>query len=77
MEQLQSSIKKCIADVATNNTAREEKEAAREVNFDALWAKMFEKQEVKIDPSRPMSLRSKGRRTWRSSPPIHRRCALR
>jgi hypothetical protein len=27
----------------------EEKEAARELNFDARWAKMFEKQEVKID----------------------------
>jgi hypothetical protein len=49
MERLQSSIKKCIAGVATNNTAREEKEAARKVKFDALWAKMFEKQEVKID----------------------------
>jgi hypothetical protein len=49
MERLQSSIEKCIAGVATNNTAREEKEAAREVKFDALWAKMFEKQEVKID----------------------------
>jgi hypothetical protein len=49
MERLQSSIEKCIAGVATNNAAMEEKEAAREVNFDARWAKMFEKQEVKID----------------------------
>jgi hypothetical protein len=49
MERLQSSIEKCIAGVATNNAVRKEKEAAREVKFDAWWAKMFEKQEVKID----------------------------
>jgi hypothetical protein len=49
MEQLQSSIEKCIASVVTNNAAREEKEVVREVNFNAEWAKMFEKQEVKID----------------------------
>jgi hypothetical protein len=49
MEQLQSSIEKCITGVTTNYAAREEKEAAREVKFDALWDKMFEKQEVKID----------------------------
>jgi hypothetical protein len=48
MERLQSSIEKCITDVATTNAAREEKEAAREVKFDARWATMFEKQEVKI-----------------------------
>jgi hypothetical protein len=48
MERVQSSIDKCIAGVATNNAAREEKEAAREVKFDARWAMMFEKQEVKI-----------------------------
>jgi hypothetical protein len=30
------------------NAAREEKEAAREAKFDAQWAMMFEKQEVKI-----------------------------
>jgi hypothetical protein len=48
MERLQSSIAKCIADVATTNAAREEKEAAREAKFDARWATMFEKQEVKI-----------------------------
>jgi hypothetical protein len=48
MERLQSSIKKCIAGVATTNTAREEKEAAREVKFNARWATIFEKQEVKI-----------------------------
>jgi hypothetical protein len=41
MERLQSSIDKCIAGVATNNAAREEK-------FDARWAMIFEKQEVKI-----------------------------
>jgi hypothetical protein len=41
MERLQSSIEKCIAGVATNYAAREEK-------FDARWDKMFEKQEVKI-----------------------------
>jgi hypothetical protein len=42
MERLQSRIKKCIAGVAMNNAAREEKEAAREekeaareVKFDA------------------------------------------
>jgi hypothetical protein len=35
--------------VVTNGAAREEKEAAREVKLDARWAKMFEKQEVKID----------------------------
>jgi hypothetical protein len=35
MERLQSSIDKCIASVAANNAAREEKEAAREVKFDA------------------------------------------
>jgi hypothetical protein len=34
--------------VATNYAAREEKEAAREEKFDALWEKMFEKQVVKI-----------------------------
>jgi aryl carrier-like protein len=49
MERLQSSIKKCIPGVAMNYAAREEKEAAREVKFDARWDKMFEKQEVKID----------------------------
>jgi thioredoxin-like negative regulator of GroEL len=56
MERLQSRIEKCIAGVAMNNAAREEKEAAREekeaareVKFDARWDKMFEKQEVKID----------------------------
>jgi hypothetical protein len=49
MERLQSSIEKCITGVATNYAAREEKEAAREVKFDARWDKMFEKQEVKID----------------------------
>jgi hypothetical protein len=49
MEQLQSSIEKCITGVVTNDAAREEKEAAREVKLDARWAKMFEKQEVKID----------------------------
>jgi hypothetical protein len=49
MEQLQSSIEKCIANVATNDTMREEKEVAREEKFDARWDKMFEKQEVKID----------------------------
>jgi hypothetical protein len=38
---LQSSIEKCIAGVATNNAVREEK-------YDAWWALMFEKQEVKI-----------------------------
>jgi hypothetical protein len=48
VEKLQSSIDKCIAGVATNDTARDEKEAAREVKFDAQWAMMFEKQEVKI-----------------------------
>jgi hypothetical protein len=48
MERLQSSIEKCIADVATNYAAREEKEVAREEKFDARWNKMFEKQEVKI-----------------------------
>jgi hypothetical protein len=41
MERLQSSIDKCIASVATNNAAREEK-------CDAWWAMIFEKQEVKI-----------------------------
>jgi hypothetical protein len=35
MERLQSSIEKCITDVATTNAARKEKEAAREVKFDA------------------------------------------
>jgi hypothetical protein len=35
--------------VVTNNAARGEKEAAREVKLGARWAKMFEKQEVKID----------------------------
>jgi hypothetical protein len=49
MEKLQSSIDKCIAGVATNNAAREEKEATREVKFDARWAMMFEKQDVKIN----------------------------
>jgi hypothetical protein len=49
MEWLQSSIEKCIAGVAANNMAREEKEAAREVKYNARWAKMFEKQEVNID----------------------------
>jgi hypothetical protein len=48
MERLQSSIEKCIAGVAMNYAAREEKEAAREEKFDARWDKMFEKQEVKI-----------------------------
>jgi hypothetical protein len=48
-QQLQSRIEKCIADVATNYATRKEKEAAREVKFDAWWDKMFEKQEVKID----------------------------
>jgi hypothetical protein len=48
MERLQSSIEKCIASVAMNYAAREEKEAAREEKFDARWDKMFEKQEVKI-----------------------------
>jgi hypothetical protein len=43
MEWLQSSIKKCIAGVAMNYAAREGKEAAREVKFDAWWDKMFEK----------------------------------
>jgi hypothetical protein len=37
VERLQSSIEKCIAVVATNNSTREEK-------YDARWAKMFEKQ---------------------------------
>jgi hypothetical protein len=45
MDRLQSSIDKCIAGVATNNAARKDKEAAREVKFDARWAMMFEKQE--------------------------------
>jgi hypothetical protein len=49
MEKLQSSIDKCIAGVAMNNAAREEKEVTREVKFDTRWAMMFEKQEVKID----------------------------
>jgi hypothetical protein len=49
IERLQSSIEKCIAGVATNYAAREEKEAARKVKFDTRWNKMFEKQEVKID----------------------------
>jgi hypothetical protein len=49
MERLQSSTEKCITGVVTNNAAREEKEAAREVKFDARWSQMFEKQEVKID----------------------------
>jgi hypothetical protein len=49
MERLQSSIEKCIAGVVTNSAAREEKEAAREVKFDARLEKMFEKQEVKIE----------------------------
>jgi hypothetical protein len=48
MEILQSSIEKCIANVAMINMEREEKEAAREVKFDAWWAMMFEKQEVRI-----------------------------
>jgi hypothetical protein len=48
MERLQSSIGKCIAGVATNNAAREEKKVAREVKFDARWAMMFDKQEVNI-----------------------------
>jgi hypothetical protein len=48
MERLQSSIDNCIAVVVTNNAAREEKEAVREVKFDARWVMMFEKQEVKI-----------------------------
>jgi hypothetical protein len=34
--------------VATNNVAREENEAVREVKFYARWAMMFKKQEVKI-----------------------------
>jgi hypothetical protein len=41
MERLQSSIDKCITGVAMNNAAMEEK-------YDAWWAMMFEKQEVKI-----------------------------
>jgi hypothetical protein len=41
VKRLQSSIEKCIASVATNNVVREEK-------YDARWAMMFEKQEVKI-----------------------------
>jgi hypothetical protein len=41
MERLQSSIEKCIAGVATNYAAREEKEVAREVKFDARWDKML------------------------------------
>jgi hypothetical protein len=49
MEWLQSTIEKCIPGVAMNYAAREEKEAAREVKFNAQWDKMFEKQEVKID----------------------------
>jgi hypothetical protein len=49
MERLQSSIKKCIAGVATNYAAREEKEAARKVKFDTWWNKMFEKKEVKTN----------------------------
>jgi hypothetical protein len=49
IEQLQSSIEKCIAGVVKNIAVREEKEAGREVKFDARWEKMFEKQEVKID----------------------------
>jgi hypothetical protein len=48
MERLQSSIDRCIAGLETNNEAREEKEAVRKVKFDAWWAMMFEKQEVKI-----------------------------
>jgi hypothetical protein len=48
MERLQSSIEKCIAGVAMNYAAWEEKEVAREEKFDAWWDKMFEKQEVKI-----------------------------
>jgi hypothetical protein len=48
MKRLQSSIEKCIAGVETNNAVREEKEVAREVKFDARWAMMFEKQEMKI-----------------------------
>jgi hypothetical protein len=48
MERLQSSIGKCIAGVATNNAAREEKKVEREVKFDARWAMMFDKQEVNI-----------------------------
>jgi hypothetical protein len=48
MERLQSSIEKCIAGVATTNAAREEKEVASEVKFDARVATKFEKQEVKI-----------------------------
>jgi hypothetical protein len=39
-ERLQSSIKKCIAGVTTNNTARDEKYVAR-------WAMMFVKQDVR------------------------------
>jgi hypothetical protein len=46
MERLQSGIDKCITGVATNNVARNE--AARKVKFDARWAMMFGKQEVKI-----------------------------
>jgi hypothetical protein len=49
MEQLQSSIEKCITGVAMNYAAREGKEAVQEVKFDARWDKMFGKQEVKID----------------------------
>jgi hypothetical protein len=41
MERLQSSFDKCIAGVAMNNAAMEEK-------YDARWAMTFEKQEVKI-----------------------------
>jgi hypothetical protein len=48
MERLRSRIDKWIAGVATNNVAREEKQAARKVKFDAQWVMMFEKQEVKI-----------------------------
>jgi hypothetical protein len=39
--RLQSCLEKCIAGVASKNNAGEEK-------FDARWAIMFEKQEVKI-----------------------------
>jgi hypothetical protein len=42
MERLQSIINKCIAGVATNNAAREEKYATSKDKFDAWWAMMFE-----------------------------------
>jgi hypothetical protein len=58
-KRLQSSIKKCIASVATNNAVTEEK-------YDAWWAMMFEKQEVKIDLLKNNVAMIKRKRTWSS-----------